>query len=186
MRACLAILLGAAVMTSIATQSIGPAHADPAYTADKLIAIFVKDKAATQAAKVGKTRGYHWKDNNTETDAAVSPPPVHHVDLLVNFEFDSNKLTGSTKENLAQFASALQDPRIKGTKFEIEGHTDATGTEQYNIGLSERRANAVIAYLVSLGVDPSTLEAKGYGKSKPRVADPFSAENRRVETHLAE
>ncbi len=56
----------------------------------------------------------------------------------------------------------------------------------YNLDLSERRANAVVSYLASQGIDPSLLMPKGFGKSKPRVADPYSAENRRVETHLQE
>src|ERR1700722_8590651 len=70
--------------------------------------------------------------------------------------------------------------------FEIDGHTDATGPELYNLGLSERRASSVVAYLVTQGLEAATLKAKGFGKSKPRAADPFSAENRRVETHLLE
>src|SRR5208337_1022632 len=107
-------------------------------------------------------------------------------DLLVSFDFDSDKLTQAAKDNLDQFAKALRDPQLKGQKFEIDGHTDATGAENYNLGLSERRANAVVAYLASLGIDPTNLVAKGFGKSKPRVADPYSAENRRVETHLLE
>jgi outer membrane protein OmpA-like peptidoglycan-associated protein len=106
--------------------------------------------------------------------------------LLVNFEFNSDKLTGVAKENLNQFAKALQDPRLKGEKFEIDGHTDAVGREDYNFDLSERRANAVIGYLASQGLDPSLLIAKGFGKTKPRVPNPFSPENRRVETHLSD
>jgi len=95
-------------------------------------------------------------------------------------------LTQAAKENLNQFARALQDPRLKGEKFEIDGHTDATGAEQYNLGLSERRAAAVVSYLASQGFDPSLLIAKGFGKSKPLVADPYNPQNRRVETHLIE
>ena len=104
----------------------------------------------------------------------------------MNFEFNSEKLTQAAKENLDQFAKALLDPRLSGEKFEIDGHTDAVGAEQYNQGLSERRANAVVSYLASQGLDPSLLIAKGFGKTKPRVANPYSAENRRVETHLME
>ncbi len=75
---------------------------------------------------------------------------------------------------------------MTGQNFEIDGHTDAVGAELYNQGLSERRANSVVAYLASQGLDAATLKAKGFGKTRPRVADPFSAENRRVETHLLE
>ena len=56
----------------------------------------------------------------------------------------------------------------------------------YGLGLSERRAAAVIAYLATRGVDEDELQGRGFGKTKPRVSDPFSPENRRVETHLLE
>jgi outer membrane protein OmpA-like peptidoglycan-associated protein len=186
MRASWTLIVGAAVSIAIAPSAlIAPAHADPAYSADKVIDIFVKDKAAADAAKAsGKTRSIC-----VGTAADCPAPPTQSAtrfDLLVNFEFNSDLLTQSAKENLDQFAKALRDPQLKGQKFEIDGHTDATGAENYNLGLSERRANAVVAYLASLGIDPTNLVAKGFGKSKPRVADPYSAENRRVETHLLE
>ena len=184
MRASLTLVLGAAVCLAIAPSAlIAPAQADPAYSADKVIDIFVKDKAAADAAKAnGKTRSIC-----VGTAADCPAPPTQSAtrfDLLVNFEFNSDKLTQTARENLDQFAKALRDPRLKGQKFEIDGHTDATGAEEYNLGLSERRANAVVAYLASLGLDPADLVAKGFGKTKPRVADPYSPENRRVETHL--
>lgn len=186
MRASLTFVLGAAVCLAVAPSAlVAPAHADPAYSADKVIDIFVKDKAAAEAAKAnGKTRAICV---GTAADCPAPPEQsATQFDLLVNFEFNSDQLTASAKENLDQFAKALRDPRLKGLKFEIDGHTDATGTEVYNLGLSERRANAVVGYLASQGVAAADLEPKGFGKSKPRVADPFSGENRRVETHLLE
>jgi outer membrane protein OmpA-like peptidoglycan-associated protein len=68
--------------------------------------------------------------------------------------------------------------------LEVEGHTDNVGDDASNQALSERRAQAVVAYLVSTGVDASRLTAKGYGESRP-VASNATAEgraaNRRVE-----
>lgn len=184
MRASLTVIVGAAVSLAIAPAAlIAPAHADPAYSSDKVLEIFVKDKAAAEAAK-SKTRSICI---GTAADCpAPAVQPATRFDLLVNFEFNSDKLTQSAKENLDQFAKALHDPQLKGQKFEIDGHTDATGAEDYNLGLSERRAAAVAAYLASEGIDPTNLVAKGFGKSKPRVSDPYSPENRRVETHLLE
>ncbi len=187
MRASLTLVVGAAVGLAFAPSAlIAPAHADPAYTADRVIDIFVKDKAAAEAAKAeGKTRSICV---GTAADCAGPPAQTAtRFDLLVNFEFNSDRLTQAAKENLDQFAKALRDPRLKGVKFEIDGHTDASGTETYNLGLSERRADAVVAYLATLGIDPAELVAKGFGKTKPRVAnDPYSPQNRRVETHLLE
>lgn len=178
MRARLVAAIGftAGLLTAQAL-TIVPAQADPAYKADSVADFFAH-------AKMGKSKSLCFG-----TAAECPTPPsgaAAKFDLLVNFEFNSDQLTQAAKENLDQFAKALKDPRLKGENFEIDGHTDATGTEQYNLGLSERRAASVVAYLASQGLDAATLKAKGFGKSKPRVADPFSAENRRVETHLIE
>jgi outer membrane protein OmpA-like peptidoglycan-associated protein len=153
-------------------------YADPAYKAQSVIDIFVKEK---QAEKMGGPRSMCI---GTEAECPTAAPKA--FDLLVNFEFDSDRLTKPTMENLDEFAKALEDPRLKAERFEIDGHTDATGPEAYNQGLSERRASAVVSYLVSQGIESSRFVPKGFGKSKPRVSDPFSPENRRVETHLLE
>ena len=71
----------------------------------------------------------------------------------------------------------------------IEGHTDSTGPDGYNQGLSERRAEAVQGYLVDHGVSPSNLSTVGYGEAQP-VADNSTREgralNRRVELRVSE
>jgi outer membrane protein OmpA-like peptidoglycan-associated protein len=56
-------------------------------------------------------------------------------------------------------------PEIK--LVEIQGHTDSRGSDKYNQGLSERRANSVRNWLISNGVEPERMEAKGYGESMP-------------------
>ncbi len=174
----LAAFVLAAGLSFAPALAIAPAHADPAYKADAVADFFAK-------AANGKSRSICF---GTAADCPAPPPSgaAAKFDLLVNFEFNSDKLTQAARENLDQFAKALLDPRLKGQKFEIDGHTDATGAELYNLGLSERRASSVVAYLASQGLDPAFLVAKGFGKTKPRVADPYSAENRRVETHLLE
>jgi outer membrane protein OmpA-like peptidoglycan-associated protein len=149
------------------------ANADPAYKADAVIKTF------TQPA-LGKARAVCVGDE-TECPVKTEQPTF---DLLVTFDFNSDRLTQSARENLDQFAIALKDPRLKTQRFAIDGHTDATGSESYNFGLSERRARAVVAYLATKGLDASKLIAKGFGKSKPRVSDPFDPVNRRVETRL--
>jgi outer membrane protein OmpA-like peptidoglycan-associated protein len=178
--------LGAALVIAFAPLTWeSPARADPAYSAQSIVDVFVKDKEkAEKIKKLGGTRQFCFK-----SDPKCGVPAAQNFarfDLLVNFEFDSDQLTEAAKVNLTQFAKALLDPKLKGQKFAIEGHTDATGAEQYNLGLSERRANSVVAFLAAQGVDAATLSAKGFGKEHPRVADPFSPENRRVETHLTE
>jgi outer membrane protein OmpA-like peptidoglycan-associated protein len=185
MRASSTFVMGAAtVLAASVFASLAPAHADPAYSAENVVQIFLKQKGALQG---GKTRALcvGTAADCKKQEAAEAPPPVQ-FDLLANFEFNSDKLTQAARENLDQFAKAIKDPRLAGSKFEIDGHTDAVGPEEYNQGLSERRADAVVSYLASDGIDRSSLVAKGFGKTKPRVANPYSPENRRVETHLSE
>jgi outer membrane protein OmpA-like peptidoglycan-associated protein len=169
MRATIQILAGVAMMMA------APAFADPAYKAKDVIEFFRKEK-------LGPGRGicFEGVDKCNNTDAPK------RFDLMVNFEFDSDHLTPAAQTNLGEFAQALHDPHLKGTKFAIDGFTDATGTEVYNQSLSERRAVAVATYLSSHGVDRATLIAKGFGPTKPRAPDPFDPVNRRVETHMAE
>jgi len=75
--------------------------------------------------------------------------------------------------------------RYPNMKVQIDGHTDDTGSEAYNQKLSEKRAKAVLDYLVnSVGIDPSRLKAVGYGESKPAASNMTKegrAKNRRVE-----
>jgi outer membrane protein OmpA-like peptidoglycan-associated protein len=185
MRASSTFAFGAAATLAVSVlASLAPARADPAYSSENVIQIFLKQK---DALKGGRTRALcvGTAADCKKREAAEAPPPVQ-FDLLANFEFNSDKLTQAARENLDQFAKAIKDPRLAGSKFEIDGHTDAVGPGEYNQGLSERRADAVVSYLASDGIDKSLLVAKGFGKSKPRVANPYSPENRRVETHLSE
>ena len=168
------VFLAAGLVLAVAA----PAFADPAYTANGVVDYFRKVKAA----KLGHTRKICF-EGDPDCAPAAAPKPF---DLMVNFEFDSDKLTTAAKENLGQFAQALHDPQLKGQKFAIDGFTDASGTEVYNLHLSERRAEAVVSFLAQRGVERGTLVAKGFGPTKPRAPDPFDPINRRVETHLEE
>jgi len=100
----------------------------------------------------------------------------------VNFEFDSARLTEGSKQRLDEALQILK--RHPDLQVEIAGHTDSTGSAEYNQGLSERRARAVLDYMVEHGANAAKLTAKGYGESQP-VADNGSREgrerNRRVE-----
>jgi OOP family OmpA-OmpF porin len=99
----------------------------------------------------------------------------------VDFEFNSTQLTAPAQRTLDEVATALlTQPELN---VEVQGHTDSIGTETYNLGLSERRAVAVKAYLVSRGLSATALTAKGYGKAKPIASNETAegrAQNRRV------
>jgi OOP family OmpA-OmpF porin len=100
----------------------------------------------------------------------------------VNFAFDQAELTADSQVTLDFVAETLnQCPNVRAT---VEGHTDAVGTEQYNDGLSQRRADSVKRYLVGSGVAESRIETQGYGESRPIAGndtDEGRALNRRVE-----
>ncbi len=86
----------------------------------------------------------------------------------VIFEINSAKLTLNAQQILDGVAKSLADwPEVR---VEIAGHTDSTGSDTHNQGLSERRANSVRDYLMSKGVSGQRMVAKGYGESKP-IAD---------------
>jgi outer membrane protein OmpA-like peptidoglycan-associated protein len=107
--------------------------------------------------------------------------------LIVNMSdvlFDTGRYTlkPGAREKLAKVAGIiLVHP---GLKIEVEGHTDSTGTMEFNQKLSEQRADAVRAYLVTQGVSPDAIVSRGFGQSQP-VADNHNAAgrqaNRRVE-----
>ncbi len=105
----------------------------------------------------------------------------------VNFAFNSAVLTPESKKILDEDRTVA---RLKGEpdmRVEVAGHTDSVGSDAYNQKLSERRAQAVVDYLVSTGVDPKRLKAVGYGKTKPiasNATEAGRAENRRVELQV--
>ncbi|WP_428309521.1 OmpA family protein [Hydrocarboniphaga sp.] len=104
----------------------------------------------------------------------------------VTFEFDKARLTPNAKVILDGVGDALvAKPEIK---VEVGGHTDAKGSDAYNLKLSDSRAQAVEQYLIGRGIAASRLSAKGYGESMP-VADNDTDEgrelNRRVELKIA-
>ena len=103
---------------------------------------------------------------------------------MINFELDSADLTKEAKANLAVFADALKDERLKKASFMIEGHTDARGGDGYNNTLSQDRAASVQQFLVDQGVSQERLTAMGMGEAEPRVEDTLDPVNRRVELRI--
>jgi OOP family OmpA-OmpF porin len=100
----------------------------------------------------------------------------------VHFEYNSAQLTSSSISILMQAVDSLRGQA--SMKVEVAGHTDSSGSDAYNLDLSARRAQSVVDFLISQGIDRSRLTAVGYGESRP-VADNSTAEgrasNRRVE-----
>ena len=104
------------------------------------------------------------------------------VDLYLTFALGSADLAPQARAQLGELAAALSSAELAQARFGIYGHTDATGSADLNMALSARRAEAVRAYLVGLGVAPARLDSEGYGESRLKnLINPNAAENRRVE-----
>ncbi len=121
----------------------------------------------------------------TRVDSVGCPLPVAQVasiKLMVNFGFDSTKVEAKYFSDLSELAAFLK--RFEDVYVDIEGHTDSVGPEDYNQGLSQRRAQAVVDYLVQEhGIAPNRLTAVGFGETKPVASNDTAegrAENRRV------
>ncbi len=85
----------------------------------------------------------------------------------VYFGFDKSSLTSEARDTLKGNAEWMKsNPKVS---IQIEGHTDSRGSIEYNLALGERRANAVKAYLKSLGVPTSRMKTISYGKERPLV-----------------
>ena len=116
---------------------------------------------------------------------APAPPPDNCGRIVlrgVNFAFDSAQIDAASSVVLDAAADQLNECRNVAVR--VEGNTDSVGTDAYNQGLSERRAEAVRSHLVGRGVSASRLTAIGYGETHP-IASNDTAEgralNRRVE-----
>jgi len=105
----------------------------------------------------------------------------------LRFDFDKATLRLENRELLSRIAGVLLTS--KGYRIDVFGHTDDIGTDEYNLKLSQRRAQSVRNYLVEAGVDPEIISTKGFGKSSPRVlgtTPAARAANRRVEIAIVD
>jgi len=105
------------------------------------------------------------------------------IDLEVSFDYNSDNIGSKAMPQVTALGAALSSSDLKGGTFILAGHTDAKGSETYNQGLSERRAEAVRRFLSQkYGIEVSKLVTVGYGKTQlKQPADPFGSENRRVQ-----
>ncbi len=138
----------------------------------------------------GNLIGKHMDEQARELEQAVPTAEVNRVEEGINMTFQSGlmfALNSSTispdyRDDLAAAATVFN--KYPDTYILVEGHTDDTGTDEINIPLSERRAKAVSAFLVSQGVDPNRLEEQWYGSSQPKYPNDSpenQSKNRRVE-----
>ncbi len=109
-------------------------------------------------------------------------PAVRYSLPATSFKLGSAELPETLKKQLEVFAEVLKSKKGSGKVVRIEGHADASGAQAFNMTLSQKRAEAVVDYLVLLGADPALLSPIGQGANVLKnPKDPFAPENRRVE-----
>ena len=182
--------LVAAGLTLALTSTFLPAWAQTAndeLTAEEISALFAKQQ---------KTRGLVLAPSTaatTVTDTAVAataatPEPAYQpvaadaqVNLSISFDYNSSALRNDQKPKLATMCEVMKS--IDVNRFQVIGHTDSSGSAEYNQTLSEARAAAVMGYLVNdCGVGADRLMAIGAGETAPLdPAHPAADVNRRVE-----
>src|SRR5690606_38044723 len=166
----------AAIALAVVLAAPPQAAAQQALSADELVQRLTpgKDARGTQL----RTRGL--RPVTEEPKAAEAAPSV---DLEIRFAFASAELTEEARQVLDQVGAALKEPPLESYRFKLVGHTDAVGSDAYNLALSAERAAAVRDYLKSrFGVSEDRLESIGMGKTQLRDPDnPTSAVNRRVQ-----
>jgi outer membrane protein OmpA-like peptidoglycan-associated protein len=126
------------------------------------------------------TRSLSLGEREEVAQLAATKPKI---DLEIHFDYNSADISRNSVQAVQELGKALSDPTLKGSTFVVAGHTDAIGSEEYNQGLSERRADTIKRYLTEkFGINGSDLVTVGYGKTKPKDANaPMDPTNRRVQ-----
>lgn len=130
-------------------------------------------------------------DNIRNYPGALPPRPLAFPQLAnlpqftveINFNFNSAVIRPESYRDVGAIADALHNPILLGYGFLVIGHTDSVGGRMYNVGLSQRRAEAIVAALIDpFGVNPAVLQPVGMGEEQLRdPAHPTSGVNRRVQ-----
>lgn len=118
-----------------------------------------------------------------QEEVTPAPAPAPEIKLeSIYFDFDKSIIKKEAAEVLKKNAEAIKG--ASGIKVRVEGNCDERGTNEYNMALGERRANAAVEYLVNLGIDKTILRAVSNGEEKPVCTEHNEScwsKNRRVD-----
>ena len=124
--------------------------------------------------------GMGLEEKNIIKNYELSKIEIGFSSVLRNIYFDFDKATFKM-ESYTELTKLLRLLKENATSIvEISGHTDSKGSTEYNIELSQRRANAVVDWLVKKGIDRSRLSAKGYGETKPLASNDDEKDGREL------
>jgi len=171
---------GGADTKATAAQQAAQAAAAAAQAADR------KADTANQGVQQANNRLNTLESRTSSTTVAATDNYTESEKQVVTFDTNKSTLSNQAKSTLDRIGSDLSGMR-SGYMVELQGYTDAQGSEQYNIGLSQRRAESVERYLVGKNIPLFRVSILGFGKDSP-VADNKSAQgraqNRRVEIRV--
>jgi outer membrane protein OmpA-like peptidoglycan-associated protein len=148
---------------------------------------------AAAGAAIGAAVGHRMDQQQKELQqipgVEVTRPAENQIDVRLTsdilFDYNSSELRGESRTTLNSLADNFQ--KYPDEIIDVEGHTDSTGSPEYNLGLSERRAFSVKDYLTKQGVPGTRVNAVGFGESHPKASNdtPEGRQlNRRVEIHI--
>mgnify|MGYP002134850887 CR=1 FL=1 len=148
------------------------------------IMVTVKKEGAAFDSKLIAKEDLVKKEERVNNDLAVKELKVGEAYTIndILYDYNSAELKERSKFILREFARYLKEN--ESIQITIQGHTDSDGDDAKNLDLSDRRAKGVRDYLISLGVDASRLDAKGFGETQPKVANDTAenkAKNRRTD-----
>jgi outer membrane protein OmpA-like peptidoglycan-associated protein len=140
----------------------------------------IREIGFVQTLRNRKTRSLSMGEREEIAEIASTKPKI---DLDIQFDYNSAEISKTSMPSVQELGKALSNPDLKGSTFVVAGHTDAIGGEEYNQGLSERRAESIKRYLSDkYGIASADLVTVGYGKSKPKDPNaPMDPINRRVQ-----
>ncbi|SFQ30371.1 OmpA family protein [Donghicola eburneus] len=154
---------------------------------EDLTKVLNEDRAAAITQQAARMQGYA-SDGLQRLKARTATACQEAVNLeaeKILFDTDRAIIKPESSQTLDEIASILGT--CKGVAFEIAGHTDSDASMAYNVGLSQRRVNAVLGALTDRGVDTEDFVARAYGETSPATSnatDAGKAQNRRVEFRL--
>ncbi len=192
------VMFSAALMSSLLMLATVPAKAEDPSAAQIINSLQGKAKFRSfdpgqaqrekkQEELVGKLRGIKTRqitvEERKEIADVVKENDLPAIDLEVFFDYDSAAITGEALPILEKLGEALNSDKLKGSVFMVAGHTDAHGSADYNLGLSNARARSVREFLIKkYHLAPDQLVAVGFGEEQLKnPEDPEAGENRRVQ-----
>ena len=167
------------IIFTVSLLSIPSGNATPLPDTDDIIRAL-----QLKPAQKPKSLDRSWSSKGVSVAPGQSKPADNaSMDLEINFEFNSAQLSTDAQLLLNRLGRALNSAELHSQHFKITGHTDAIGSEAYNLELSQRRAQSVEDYLFrNMQIGTNRLQTEGKGFSQ--LADPThptSAANRRVQ-----